>query len=137
VGEERRGAERMVGASAPGGEDRNLGRSGIECGEERELGVGCVLIYWMPFNNSARSGERGDLLRAQRIKVTNHSMQRYAESSGVVRSRVGANDEVGVTPTGSRGVERCAAWRVTTREDQSAHAATFLSQGALRLPSPA
>jgi len=137
--QERQGADGVIAAAAPGAEQHHLGCSGIERGEEGELGIGRVLIRW-----EARDGHAGrlqfvDVASVQRIKIADHLVQSEAERSGMSGATIGSDHQSGVAPSGPMRIEQRRVGSIAPRKNQRAHRYLALYRAGYTcvLPSPA
>jgi hypothetical protein len=137
--QERKGADCVIAAPTPRAEQRDLGRTGIECRKKGELGIGCIFICW-----EARHGHTGSLELigiggAEGIKITDHLVERKAEWCRVSGTAISGDHQSSVTPSGPVGIEQRRVGSVAPRKNQRAHRYLALYRAGYTcvLPSPA
>jgi hypothetical protein len=75
VCQQRKGANSVITAAAPGAEQRDLSRTRIERRKKGELGVGCVLFGWEARHGHTGRFEFNNVGCAERIKITDHLVE--------------------------------------------------------------
>jgi hypothetical protein len=63
--QERKGANGVITATAPGAEQGDLGGAGIKCCKKSELGIGCIFIRWEARHGHASRRKFVDVASAQ------------------------------------------------------------------------
>ena len=91
VKEQRDNRHLVIDSPTPRTNDGEVSCTSFNGVENRQFGVGLVLVGWMPHDRGAEGRQRSERGDIQRIKVTHHRVDGETENVGKFCTRIGCN----------------------------------------------